>query len=141
MPHVVRSNNRMWRPQHNDEGNPAAARNLRLQNPPDPPLGFTAWLWAFSNGSILHYVRNIVDRLECLPDRFRVWSVLDFLQVKVRAFANHSDAGFFHAGVCNQYGTNRFVFKPSDYFNPKNFADKEIQEEYVWQVTVGEFVS
>jgi hypothetical protein len=98
-------------------------------------------LWAFSNGSILHNVRDIVDRLKCSPDRFRVWSVLDFLQVKVRAFANHSDASFFHAQVCNQYGTDRFVFKPFDYFNSKKFTDEEIQEEYVWQVAVGEFVS
>jgi hypothetical protein len=28
--------------QPNDQGNPAAAKNLRFQNPPDPPLGLTA---------------------------------------------------------------------------------------------------
>jgi hypothetical protein len=26
----------------NDKGNPAAAKNLRFQNTPDPPLGLTA---------------------------------------------------------------------------------------------------
>ena len=26
----------------NDQGNPAAAKNLRFQNPSDPPLGLTA---------------------------------------------------------------------------------------------------
>jgi len=28
----------------NDQGNPAAANDLRFQNPPDPPLGLTALL-------------------------------------------------------------------------------------------------
>ena len=97
-------------------------------------------LWAFSNDSILHDVCDIVDRLERRPDRFRVWSVLDFLQVEIRTFAYHSDAGFFHAGVCNQYGTNSLVFKPSDYFNSERFSDEEIQEQYVGHVSVREFV-
>ena len=26
----------------NDQGNPAAAKSIRFQNPPDPPLGLTA---------------------------------------------------------------------------------------------------
>jgi hypothetical protein len=29
-------------PTRNDQGNPAAAKNRCIQNPPDPPLGFTA---------------------------------------------------------------------------------------------------
>ena len=32
----------------NDQGNPAAAKNLRFQNTPDPPLGLTA-LFAYSS--------------------------------------------------------------------------------------------
>lgn len=31
----------------NDSGNPAAAKNRRLHDRPDPPLGFTAWLRTF----------------------------------------------------------------------------------------------
>ena len=29
---------------HNVQGNPAAAKILGFQNPPDPPIGFTVWL-------------------------------------------------------------------------------------------------
>lgn len=37
------------RPSRNDQGNPAAGRNARLQDRPDPPLGLTALLchWSY----------------------------------------------------------------------------------------------
>jgi hypothetical protein len=38
---MVDTHLRVWIRSDNDQGNPAAAKDLRFQNPPDPPLGLT----------------------------------------------------------------------------------------------------